>query len=125
MTRAVERDIDVAAEALKFAKRGRIHTGIGTSDPHIKYKFNSNREEILERAIAATKYAKKYVEDVEFYCEDAGRTENHAGSVQSGKIPRAGDYRHAERPESRRIPGCRQIRQVIACPMSMEPRSNI
>ena len=76
LTRAVERDIDVAAEALKFAKRGRIHTGIGTSDPHIKYKFNSNREEILERAIAATKYAKKYVEDVEFYCEDAGRTEN-------------------------------------------------
>ena len=57
LTRAVERDIDVAAEALKFAKRGRIHTGIGTSDPHIKYKFNSNRDEILERAIAAKKYA--------------------------------------------------------------------
>ena len=76
LTRAVEKDIDVAAEALKFAKRGRIHTGIGTSDSHIKYKFNSTREEIIERAIAATKYAKKYVEDVEFYCEDAGRTDN-------------------------------------------------
>ena len=76
LTRAVEKDIDVAAEALKFAKRKRIHTGIGTSDYHIKYKFNSNREEILQRAIAATKYAKKYVEDVEFYCEDAGRTDN-------------------------------------------------
>ena len=76
LTRAVEKDIDVAAESLKYAKRKRIHTGIGTSDFHIKYKFNSNREDILERAIAATKYAKKYVEDVEFYCEDAGRTEN-------------------------------------------------
>src|SRR5574344_135254 len=76
LTRAVEKDIDAAAEALKFAKRGRIHTGIGTSDSHIKYKFNSNREEIIERAVAATKYAKRFVEDVEFYCEDAGRTEN-------------------------------------------------
>lgn len=76
LTRAVEKDIDVAAEALKFAKRSRIHTGIGTSDPHIKYKFNSTREKIIERAIAATKYARKYVDDVEFYCEDAGRTEN-------------------------------------------------
>ena len=76
LTRAVEKDIDVAAESLKYAKRKRIHTGIGTSDFHIKYKFNSNREDILARAIAATKYAKKYVEDVEFYCEDAGRTEN-------------------------------------------------
>ena len=76
LTRAVEKDIDVAAEALKFAKRGRIHTGIGTSDYHIRYKFNSNQDEILERAIAATKYAKRYVEDIEFYCEDAGRTDN-------------------------------------------------
>lgn len=76
LTRAVEKDIEVAAEALKFAKRGRIHTGIGTSDYHIKHKFNSNQDEILERAIAATKYAKKYIEDVEFYCEDAGRTDN-------------------------------------------------
>lgn len=72
----VEKDIDVAAEALKYAKHGRIHTGIGTSDYHIRYKFNSNQEDILERAVAAAKYAKRYVEDVEFYCEDAGRTDN-------------------------------------------------
>lgn len=76
LTRAVEKDIDTAAEALKYAKHKRIHTGIGTSDPHIKYKFNSNREEIIERAVAAVKYAKRFVEDVEFYAEDAGRTEN-------------------------------------------------
>ena len=76
LTRAVEKDIDVAAESLKYAKHKRIHTGIGTSDSHIKYKFNSNREEIIERAIAAVKYAKRYVEDVEFYAEDAGRTDN-------------------------------------------------
>ena len=76
LTRAVEKDIDCAAEALKWAKRKRIHTGIGTSDSHIKYKFNSNRDEIIERAVRAVKYAKKYVEDVEFYAEDAGRTDN-------------------------------------------------
>jgi 2-isopropylmalate synthase len=76
LTRAVEKDIDAAAEALKFARKGRIHTGIGTSDYHIRHKFNSTREEILERAVATVKYARKYVEDVEFYCEDAGRTEN-------------------------------------------------
>ena len=76
LTRAVEKDIDVAADALKYAKRKRIHTGIGTSDYHIRYKFNSNEEEILERAVHAVKYAKKYVEDVEFYAEDAGRTDN-------------------------------------------------
>ncbi len=76
LTRGVQKDIEVAAEALQFAKHKRIHTGIGTSDLHIKHKFNSTREEILERAIAATKYAKKYVEDVEFYCEDAGRSDN-------------------------------------------------
>lgn len=76
LTRAVEKDIQVAADALKFAKRGRIHTGIGTSDYHIKHKFNSTREDILERAIACVKYAKRFVEDVEFYAEDAGRTDN-------------------------------------------------
>ena len=76
LTRAVEKDIDCAAEALQYAKHKRIHTGIGTSDSHIKYKFNSTREEIIERAVAAVKYAKKYVEDVEFYAEDAGRTDN-------------------------------------------------
>ncbi len=76
LTRGVEKDIEVAAEALQYAKRKRIHTGIGTSEFHIKHKFNSTQEEILERAVAATKYAKKHVEDVEFYCEDAGRTDN-------------------------------------------------
>ncbi|MDH6534090.1 2-isopropylmalate synthase [Parabacteroides sp. 52] len=76
LTRAVEKDIDAAAAALKYAKKGRIHTGIGTSDYHIRYKFNATQEEILERAIAATRYAKRFVEDVEFYCEDAGRTDN-------------------------------------------------
>ena len=76
LTRAVEKDIDGAAESLQDAKRKRIHTGIGTSDSNIRYKFNSNREEIIERAVAAVKYAKKYVEDVEFYAEDAGRTDN-------------------------------------------------
>ena len=76
LSRAVEKDIDLAAESLKYAKRGRIHTGIGTSDEHIRYKFNSTREEVLERAVRAVRYAKKYVEDVEFYAEDAGRTDN-------------------------------------------------
>jgi len=76
LTRAVENDIDVAADALKLAKRKRIHTGIGTSDSHIRYKFNSTREEVLERAVKAVKYARRYVDDVEFYAEDAGRTEN-------------------------------------------------
>lgn len=76
LTRAVEKDIDAAADALKYAKHKRIHTGIGTSESHIRYKFNSTPEEILERAVKAVKYAKKYVEDVEFYAEDAGRTDN-------------------------------------------------
>ena len=76
LTRAVENDIKVAAEALAQAKRPRIHTGIGTSDSHIKFKFNSNRDAIIERAVAAVTYAKTFVEDVEFYAEDAGRTDN-------------------------------------------------
>jgi len=76
LTRAVENDIKVAAEALKYAKRPRIHTGIGTSDSHIKYKFKTTQEDILERAFTAVKYAKSFVEDVEFYAEDAGRTDN-------------------------------------------------
>jgi 2-isopropylmalate synthase len=75
LTRANKNDIKVAAEALQHAKRGRIHTGIGASDMHIKYKFNSTREEILERGVAAVKYAKSFVEDVEFYAEDAGRAD--------------------------------------------------
>lgn len=76
LTRAVQKDIDIAVESLQYAKRKRIHTGIGTSDSHILYKFNSNREEIIERAVAAVRYAKQFVEDVEFYAEDAGRTDN-------------------------------------------------
>ncbi len=76
LTRSVENDIKVAAEALQHAKKPRIHTGIGTSDSHIKFKFRSNKEAIIERAIAAVAYAKSFVEDVEFYAEDAGRTDN-------------------------------------------------
>lgn len=76
LSRAVEKDIEVAADALKNARRPRIHTGIGTSDFHIKSKFNSNREEIIARAIQAVKWARNFVDDVEFYAEDAGRTEN-------------------------------------------------
>ena len=76
LTRSVQNDIKVAAEALKYAKRARIHTGIGTSDSHILHKFKSNREDILKRAYEAVKYSKSFVEDVEFYAEDAGRTDN-------------------------------------------------
>ena len=76
LTRAVEKDIEVAAESLKYAKHGRIHTGIGTSPYHIISKLNSNPEEILDRAVRAVKYAKRFVEDVEFYAEDAGRSDN-------------------------------------------------
>ena len=76
LTRAVKKDIDVAADALRFAKRPRIHTGIGTSESHIRFKFNSSPEKIVERATAAVAHAKSYVEDVEFYAEDAGRTNN-------------------------------------------------
>ncbi len=76
LTRAVKKDIEVAADALKYAKHPRIHTGIGTSHYHIVYKLKSNEEEIIERAIEAVKYAKSFVEDVEFYAEDAGRSDN-------------------------------------------------
>ena len=76
LTRAVKEDIDVAARALQHAKNPRIHTGIGTSDSHIKYKFNASREEIINRATEAISYAKNFVDDVEFYAEDAGRTDN-------------------------------------------------
>ena len=75
LSRSVEQDIDAAAGALKYAVRPRIHTGLGTSDFHIKNKFNSTRDEMLLRAVRATKYAKKQVEDVEFFCEDAGRSD--------------------------------------------------
>lgn len=76
LSRAVLNDIEVAAQALKYAVRPRIHTGIGTSDLHIKAKFNSTREEILERAIQCVKWARNFTDDVEFYAEDAGRTDN-------------------------------------------------
>lgn len=76
LSRAVEKDIEVAADALKPARRARIHTGIGTSESHILYKLHSTQEKIIERAVAAVKKAKSYVEDVEFYAEDAGRTDN-------------------------------------------------
>ena len=76
LSRAVEKDIKVAAEALASAKRPRIHTGIGTSDSHVQFKLKTTREKVIERAVAAVKYAKSFVEDVEFYAEDAGRTDN-------------------------------------------------
>jgi len=77
LSRAVESDIKIAADALEDVARPRIHTGIGTSDSHIKYKFNTTREKIVERAVGAVKYAKSFVEDVQFYAEDAGRSDNH------------------------------------------------
>ena len=76
LTRSLQHDIDVAAEALKYANFPRIHTGIGVSDSHIRYKFKTTKDKIIERAVAATKYAKRFVEDVEFYAEDAGRADN-------------------------------------------------
>ena len=76
LSRAVEKDIDTAAEAVKNARLPRIHTGIGTSDSHVFDKLRSSREQVLERGVAAVKYAKRFVEDVEFYAEDAGRTDN-------------------------------------------------
>ena len=76
LTRAVKKDIDVAADAIKNAKKSRIHTGIGTSESHMRYKLNATADEVLERAVAVVKHAKSYVEDVEFYAEDAGRTNN-------------------------------------------------
>src|SRR3954452_18571934 len=76
LSRAVQKDIEVAADALRYAARPRIHTGIGTSDFHIQTKFNSTREDILQRAVQCVKWAKNFVDDVEFYAEDAGRTDN-------------------------------------------------
>jgi len=90
LTRAVKNDIDVAAKALKHAKNPRIHTGIGTSDSHIKHKFNSTRDKILERAVEAVKYSKKFVDDVEFYAEDAGRTDNSFLALVCEKVIDAG-----------------------------------
>ena len=90
LTRAVEKDIDVAAEALKSAIRPRIHTGIGTSDSHITHKFRVTRDQIIERAEKAVAHAKRYVEDVEFYAEDAGRTDNEFLARVCEKVIAAG-----------------------------------
>ena len=90
LTRAVKNDIDVAVKSLKLAKRPRLHTGIGTSDSHIKHKFKSTREKILERAVDAVKYSKKYIEDVEVYAEDAGRTNNEFLALVCEKVIDAG-----------------------------------
>ena len=90
LSRAVKKDIEVAASALKKAKNPRIHTGIGTSDSHIKYKFKSDRESISERAVNAVKFAKKFVDDVEFYAEDAGRTDNDFLAKICEKVINAG-----------------------------------
>ena len=92
LTRAVKKDIEVAAEALKDAKKSRIHTGIGTSDSHIMYKFNSTREKIIERAVSAVSYAKSFVEDIEFYAEDAGRTDNEYLARVCEAVIKAGSY---------------------------------
>ena len=90
LTRAVKNDIDVAVDALKYAKKPRLHTGIGTSESHIKYKFNSTPEKILERAVEAVKYSKKFIEDIEFYAEDAGRTSNDFLALICEKVIDAG-----------------------------------
>ena len=90
LTRAVKNDIDVAVDALKYAKKPRLHTGIGTSRSHILHKFNSTPEKILERAVEAVKYSKKFIEDVEFYAEDAGRTDNDFLALICEKVIDAG-----------------------------------
>ena len=90
LTRAVKKDIDVAVDSLKFAKKPRIHTGIGTSESHIKYKFNSNKEKIIQRAVDAVSYAKKFINDIEFYAEDAGRTDNDFLALVCEKVIKAG-----------------------------------
>jgi 2-isopropylmalate synthase len=90
LTRANPKDIDAAADALKLAKRPRIHTGIGTSDSHITYKFRSTQEKIIERAYDAVAYAKNFVDDVEFYAEDAGRTDNEYLARVCERVIKAG-----------------------------------
>ena len=90
LSRAIKGDIDAAGEALKFAKRPRIHTGIGASDIHIKHKFNSSREAIVEQAVDAVKHARKYVDDVEFYAEDAGRADLEFLAILTESVIKAG-----------------------------------
>lgn len=90
LTRAVEKDIEVAAQALKGAIKPRIHTGIGTSESHMRYKFKASKDQILERAVKAVRYAKSFVEDVEFYAEDAGRTDNEFLAKVCEEVIKAG-----------------------------------
>ena len=90
LSRAIVMDIDTAAMALKEAKRKRLHTGIGASDMHIKYKFNSTREKILAQAISAVKYARKYFDDIEFYAEDAGRADKDFLAKMVEEVIKAG-----------------------------------
>jgi 2-isopropylmalate synthase len=90
LSRAVVMDIDTAAMALKEAKRKRLHTGIGASDMHIKYKFNSTREKILAQAVSAVKYARKYFDDIEFYAEDAGRADQDFLAKMVEEVIKAG-----------------------------------
>lgn len=119
LTRAVEKDIDVAADALRYARHKRIHTGIGTSDSHIKYKFNSNREEIIERAVAAVKYARRYVEDVEFYAEDAGRTDNEYPACLAMNDDQIPEGKYCVSTSNRNFEGRqgRGARTVLASPL--------
>ena len=91
LTRAVKKDIEVAADALQYAKKKRIHTGIGVSPLHIKYKIKTTPEEIVKRAVDAVKYAKKFVDDVEFYAEDAGRSENEYLAMVIESVIKAGE----------------------------------
>jgi 2-isopropylmalate synthase len=90
LSRAVVMDIDTAAMALKEAKRKRLHTGIGASDMHIKYKFNSTRDKILAQAVSAVKYARKYFDDIEFYAEDAGRADQDFLAKMVEEVIKAG-----------------------------------
>jgi len=90
LARSVEKDIEVAASALKNAKKSRIHLGIGTSDSHIKHKFKSNRDEILKRAYKAVKFGRNLVDEIEFYAEDAGRTDNEFLAKVCEKVIDAG-----------------------------------
>lgn len=90
LSRSIKKDIEVAAEALQYAKRPRIHTGIGVSESHMRFKFKASKEQIIERAVAAVKYAKTFVEDVEFYAEDAGRAENEFLAIVVEQVIKAG-----------------------------------
>jgi len=114
LSRAVQKDIETAAEALKGAARPRIHTGIGTSDLHIRAKFNATRAEILERAKQCVRWARNYTDDVEFYAEDAGRTDNEYLAQVIEAVIREGATSSIS-----------PIPQATASRTSMRPKSNI